>query len=91
MLVPSAEGSLERDGVSLLVRHPRVRRRCGAVEGLGGEASSEAEIAQRVRGGPRMGRTAELGRGLSEDWVSSGSGEDLGAVGELEPLHVIRV
>ena len=53
--------------------------RC-AVEGLGGEASSEAEIAPR---GPRMGRTAELGRRLSEDWTSSGSGEDLGVVGPI--------
>ena len=40
-----------------------------AVEGLGGEASSEAEIALRVRGGPRMGRTAELGRGPSVYWA----------------------
>ena len=38
-----------------------------AVEGLGGEASSEAEIAPRARGGPQMGRTTELGRRLSED------------------------
>ena len=47
-----------------------------AVDGLGGEVSSEAEIALRVRGGPRMGRTAELGRGPSANWASSGSGED---------------
>jgi len=62
-----------------------------AVEGLGGEASSEAEIALRVRGGPRMGRTAELGHRLSEDWASLGPGEDSGAVEELEDLHGIRV
>ena len=53
--------------------------RC-AVEGLGGEASSEAEIALRVSGGPRMGRTAELGCGPCTDRVSLGPGEDLGAV-----------
>ena len=40
--------------------------RC-VVEGLGGEDSSEVEVTLRVRGGPRMGHTAELGRGLSED------------------------
>ena len=38
-----------------------------------------------------MGRTAELGRGLSEDWASLGPGEDLGAVEELVELHGIRV
>ena len=38
-----------------------------------------------------MGRTTEWGCGLSASWASSGSGEDLGAVGQLEPLHVIRV
>ena len=62
-----------------------------AVEGLGGEASSEAEIALRVRGVPRMGCTAKLGRGLSEDWASLGPGEDLSVVKELEELHGIRV
>ena len=62
-----------------------------AVEGLGGEASSEAEIVLRVRGVPRIGRTAELGRGLSEDWAFLGPGEDLSAVEELEELHGIRV
>ena len=61
------------------------------VEGLGGEVSSEAEIAPRVRGGPRMGRTAELGHRLSEDWASLGPGGDPGAVGELDGLHGIRV
>ena len=54
-----------------------------AVEGLGGEASSEAEIAMWIRGGPWMGRTAELGRSLSTNWASLGSGENLGVVGEL--------
>jgi hypothetical protein len=34
--------------------------RC-AVEGLDGEASSEAEIALRVRGEFRIGRTVEVG------------------------------
>ena len=41
--------------------------------------------------GPRMGRTAVLGRGLSADWASLGPGEDLGAVGEPEELHGVRV
>ena len=59
--------------------------------GLGGEASSEAEIVLRVRGDPRMSRTAELGREPSVDWASLGSGGDLGAVEELEKLHGIRV
>ena len=62
-----------------------------AVEGLGGEASSEAEIALRVRWGPRMGRTAELGHMLSEGWASLGPREDLSAVEELEGLCGIRV
>ena len=56
--------------------------RC-AVEGLGGEASSEAEIAPRVRGGPRMGRTAELGRGPSDDRAAWEPVEDLGVVGPI--------
>ena len=50
---------------------------------LGGEASSEAEVAPWVRGRPRMGRTTEVGRKLSEDWASLGSGEDLGVVGPI--------
>ena len=41
--------------------------------------------------GPRMGRTAVLGRGLSVDWASLGPGEDLGAVEELEEFHGIRM
>ena len=56
--------------------------RC-VVEGLGGEASSEAEVAPRVRGRPRMGHTTKVGRRLSEDWASLGSGEDLGVVGPI--------
>ena len=44
-----------------------------AVEDLGGKVSTEAEIALRI------GRTAELGCGLSANWASSESGEDLGA------------
>ena len=36
----------------------------GAVEGFGGEPSSEAEITPRVRGGVRTGRTAYVGRVL---------------------------
>ena len=59
--------------------------------GLGVEASSEAEIVLQVRGEPRMGRTAELGRMLSEGWASLGPREDLSAVEELEGLHGIRV
>lgn len=42
-------------------------------------------------GGARMGRTAELGRGLSERWASWESGEDLDVVGELQMLRGIRV
>ena len=57
---------------------------------LSGEVSSEAEIVPWVRGGPRTGRTVELGRGPSVYWTSLGPGEDLGAVGELESLHAIR-
>ena len=59
--------------------------------GLCGEASSEAEVVPRVRGGPRMGRTVELGSGLSERWASWESGESLDVVGELQMLHGIRV
>ena len=62
-----------------------------AVEGLGGEASSEAEIAPWVRGGPRMGRTMELGREPIMCWASWEPGEDLGIVGGLWMLHCIRV
>ena len=62
-----------------------------AVDGLGGEVSSEAEIVLWVRGGPRMGRTAELGHGPCTDQASLGPGEDLGAMGELEELQDIRV
>ena len=36
----------------------------GAVEGLGGEPSSEAEIAPRVRGAVRMDRIVYVGRVL---------------------------
>ena len=38
-----------------------------------------------------MGRTAELGRGSNVDLAYLGLGEDLGAVGELQMLHDIRV
>ena len=38
-----------------------------------------------------MGRTAELGRGLSERWASCESGEGLVVVGELQMLHDIQV
>ena len=62
-----------------------------AAGGLGGEASSEAEVVLRVRGEPRMGRTEELGRVLSDRWASLGPEDDLGAVGELKELHGIRV
>ena len=58
--------------------------------GLGGEASSEAEIAPWGSRGPRMGRTMELGRKPSVDWASWESGEDLGVVGDLEELHGVR-
>ena len=33
--------------------------------------------------GPWMGYTAELGRSMSEDWTSLGSGEDLGILGPI--------
>ena len=76
-------GGLERGRVGPLSRgagllpssEAEVKR---AVEGLGGEASSEAEIAPRARGGPQMGRTTELGRGPSANWASLSSGEDFG-------------
>ena len=38
-----------------------------------------------------MGRTAELGRGLSAFWASWESGEDLGVGEDLEKLHGVRV
>jgi hypothetical protein len=38
-----------------------------------------------------MGRTAELGCGLSEHWASWEPREDLGVVGELHMLHGFRV
>ena len=38
-----------------------------------------------------MGRTTELGHGLSAFWASWESGEDLGAAEELEELHGVRV
>ena len=38
-----------------------------------------------------MGRTVELGSGLSERWASWEPGEDLGVVGEMQMLHGIRV
>ena len=38
-----------------------------------------------------MGRTAELGRMLSEGWASLGPREDLDADKELDELHGIRV
>ena len=41
--------------------------------------------------GPRMGHTAELGRGASVCWASREPGEDLGTVGELEILYGVRV
>ena len=62
-----------------------------AAGGLGGEVSSEAEIVLRVRGGPRMGRTAELGRGPSADRAAWEPGEDFCVVGGLEELHGVRV
>ena len=62
-----------------------------AIGGLDGEASSEAEFVPRVRGGPRMGRTVELGRGPSAYWASRVPGEDLDVVGELEEFYGVRV
>ena len=38
-----------------------------------------------------MGRTAELGHGLSAHWALWEAGEDPGAEGELEELHGIWV
>jgi hypothetical protein len=38
-----------------------------------------------------MGHTTELGCGPNTDWASLGPREDLGAVGELEELHGVRV
>jgi len=103
LLVPTAEGGLERGGVSHRAEAPRRARLEGrpptlkrggderVAGGLGGVASSEAEMVPRVRVRPRMGRTAELGRGPCTDRASLGLGEDLGAVGELEELQDIRV
>ena len=59
--------------------------------GLGGEASSEAEIAPRVRKGPRMGRTTKLGHGPSADRPTWEPRQDLGVVGGLEELRGVRV
>ena len=65
--------------------------RCTA-GGLGGEASSEAEIVPRVRWGASdgpyrgSGLWAECVFGLL--WVS---GVDLGVVEDLEELHGVRV
>ena len=49
------------------------------------------EIAPRVARGPRLGRTAEAGRGPSAYWASLEPGEDLGAAEELEVLHGVWV
>ena len=71
-LVRSPEGksaALKRGGDAV---HCRGSRRGGL------EQSGDRSAGLR---GPRMGRTAELGRRLSEDWASLGSGEDLGVVG----------
>ena len=57
--------------------------RC-AVEGLGGEALSEAEITLRVRGGNLRWAVQQS---WAVNWASLGPGEDLGAVGELEPFE----
>jgi len=73
-----------------LLPSSEAERRCTA-GGLSGEASSKAEFVPQVPGGARMGRTAELGRGLSERWASWESGEDLDVVGELQMLRGIRV
>ena len=66
----SAEGSrvrqtgLPSEGRSLPSSEAEMECAAG---GLGREASSEEEVVSRVRGGPQMGRTTELGRMLSED------------------------
>ena len=73
-LVRSSEGksaTLERGGDA--VRYRGFRR--GGLEPSGYCSAGLRE--------PRMGRTAELGRRLSEDWASLGSGEDLGVVGPI--------
>ena len=87
--MPLSDGQVSRwvtSSVSRGVASSEAEVRC-AVEGLGGEASSEAEVAPRVRGRTRMGRTAEVGRRPSEDWASLGPGKDFGRcrrVGAIE-------
>ena len=73
-LVCSPEGksaTLERGGDA-------VRCRGSRREGL--ERNGDRSAGLR---GPWMGHTAELGRRLSEDWASLGSGEDLGVAGPI--------
>ena len=87
-----SQGGLERGGDCLLselrpLPSSEAEMECAA-GGLGGEASSEVEIAPRVARGPRLGRTAEAGRGPSAYWASLEPGEDLGVVEELEELRV---
>ena len=89
------QGGLERDGAGLLSKGrfptleqggdvvPYWRPRRGGLE-RDGECSAGSRR-------PRIGRNAELGRGPSVYWASLGPGEDLGAAGELEKLHGIRV
>ena len=69
-LVRSPEGrsaTLERGG--------EVMRCRGFGGGLGGPRARRRSL-RGFEGGPRMGRTTELGRGPSANWASSGSGED---------------
>ena len=73
-LVRSPEGksaTLERGGDAV---------RCRGSRRGGLERSGDCSAGL---GGPRMGRTAELGRRLSENWASLGTGEDLGVVGPI--------
>jgi hypothetical protein len=73
-LVRSPEGksaTLERGGDAV---------RCRGSRRGGLERSGDHSTGLR---GPRMGRTVELGRRLSEDWASLGSVEDLGVVGPI--------
>ena len=88
-------GGLERGGVGLFPRVgplPSSEAKMWCIAGgLCGEVSSEVEVVPRVQGGPRMGRTLELGHGLSERQASWESGEGLDVVGELQMLHGIRV
>ena len=58
-----------------------------AARGLGGEASSEAEIILRVR----VSRTLVSGHGPSAYRVSLEPEEDLGVLEELEELHGVWV